>query len=216
MDYDLIIFDCDGVLVDSEPLSNQLLRDTLAGYGLDMTLDDVIDTFVGRSMSKVVSIAEDLGGFTLPDNFLDILQEETFEIFKRDLKPVEGIDHVLKTLQQKNHNYCLASSGSFDKMDLTLGLTGLRGYFGDNIYNSSLVKRGKPYPDLFLHAAHEMSVEPARCLVIEDSHPGVQAAVAAGMEVMAYSVRGFDDKLKKAGGLVFKDMRDILSHVLDN
>ena len=102
-----IIFDCDGVLVDSEPLSNQLLRDTLASYGLEMTLDQVIDTFVGCSMSKVVSRAEELGGFTLPDNFLDVLQEETFEIFKRDLKPVDGIDHVLKTLGQENFKYCL-------------------------------------------------------------------------------------------------------------
>ncbi len=213
MGFDLIIFDCDGVLVDSEPLSNQLLCNSLARYGLYMTVEDVIETFVGRSMTSVVSIAEELAGRKLPDDFLDVLQEETFELFKTDLKPVEGIHDVLSHLKDKEKPFCLASSGSFEKMDLTLGITDLRKYFSDNIYNSSQVKRGKPYPDLFLHAAEQMQVEPAKCLVVEDSHPGVQAAVAAGMEVMAYSVRGFDDKLKKAGGLVFKDMRKVLEHI---
>ena len=175
MEFDLIIFDCDGVLVDSEPLSNQLLCNSLARYGLNMTVEDVIETFVGRSMTSVVSIAEERLGKKLPDDFLDVLQVETFELFRTALKPVDGIHEVLSHLKEKKMPFCLASSGSFEKMDLTLAITDLRKYFKDNIYNASQVKRGKPYPDLFLHAAQQMQVEPARCLVIEDSHPGVQA-----------------------------------------
>ena len=213
MNFDLIIFDCDGVLVDSEPLSNQLLCNELARYGLHMTVTDVIQTFVGRSMSTVVSIAEEKLGKKLPDDFLDVLQDKTFEVFKEKLAPVYGIKDVIEILIKNNVKFCVASSGSFQKMDLTLGLTGLRDYFGGRIYNSSQVKRGKPYPDLFLYAAEQMQVEPARCLLIEDSLPGVQGGVSAGIEVMAYSVRGEDEKLKKAGGLVIKDMREILDHI---
>ena len=213
MDFDLVIFDCDGVLVNSEVISNELLRSALAGHGLEMTLEDVIKTYVGRSMLSVVAISNELLGRNLPDNFLGSLQAETFRAFEERLKPVEGVRDVLIELQKKNIDFCVASSGAFEKMDVTLGLTELRDFFGRRIYNTSQVERGKPYPDLFLYAADQMGVEPARCLVIEDSLPGVQAAVAAGMEVMVYSVRGGDDKLKKAGGLVFNDMREVLVHI---
>jgi HAD superfamily hydrolase (TIGR01509 family) len=213
LSFDLVIFDCDGVLVNSEVISNELLRSALARHGLKMTLEEVIETYVGRSMLSVVAISNELLGRDLPDNFLKRLQIETFKAFDERLKPVDGIKQVLEELQQQNINYCVASSGAFEKMDLTLGLTRLRDFFGGRIYNTSQVSRGKPYPDLFLYAAEQMQVEPARCLVIEDSLPGVQAAVAAGMEVMAYSVRGADQALKKAGGLVFNDMRDVLTHI---
>jgi len=213
MDYDLIIFDCDGVLVNSEIISNQLLRDSLAENGLDMSLEQVVETYVGRSMLAVVSISEQLLGCSLPKNFLELLQEKTFAAFEDKLKAVEGVVKLLAALQKQNIKFCVASSGTFEKMDITLGLTGLKHYFDGRIYNTSQVKRGKPYPDLFLYAAEQMGVEPAKCLVIEDSLPGVQAAVAAGMEVIAYSVRGNCDKLKKAGGLVFDDMGKISEHI---
>ncbi|MCC3860898.1 HAD family hydrolase [Pseudemcibacter aquimaris] len=213
MQFDLVIFDCDGVLVDSEPIANVLLRDALAEHGLDMTVERVIDTYVGRSMAAVVSISEEMLGSKLPDDFLDVLQEKTFAAFERELKAVDGIEDVLLELKRRDVQFCVASSGSFEKMDKTLGITGLKQYFGDRIYNSSQVKRGKPYPDLFLYAANQMSVEPARCLLIEDSIPGVQGGVAAGMEVMAYSTRNKCEDLKKAGGLVINDMRAILNHI---
>ncbi|MCB2090013.1 MAG: HAD family hydrolase [Alphaproteobacteria bacterium] len=213
MDFDLIIFDCDGVLVDSEPIANRLLRDALAKNGLEMTLDQVVDTYVGRSMSAVVTISEDLLGRSLPADFLDVLQVETFAAFKEKLKAVDGVEDLINHILLQKKKICVASSGSFEKMDFTLGLTGLRHYFGDHIYNSSQVKRGKPYPDLYLYAAERMKVEPAKCLVIEDSLPGVQGAVAAGMEVIAYCVNGQDEKCKKAGGLVFKQMSEIKKHI---
>ena len=213
MDFDLIVFDCDGVLVDSEILSNQILRDRLAFYGLDLSLEQVIETFVGRSMTKVQSIAEKLLNKPLPDDFLNLLQIDTFKVFETDLKPVKNIRDVLVKLRDSNVKFCVASSGNFEKMDVTLSLTGLKNFFDNRIFSASQVSRGKPYPDLFLYAADQMQVEPARCLVIEDSVPGVQAAVSAGMEVMAYSVRGFDKQLKKAGGLVIKDMREATNHI---
>jgi HAD superfamily hydrolase (TIGR01509 family) len=215
MDFDLIIFDCDGVLVDSEIISNVLLRDALARNGLDMTLQDVIETYVGRSMLSVVKISEKLLERPLPDDFLEKLQSDTFNEFRKKLKAVKGVKDVLRILQEKQIKYCVASSGTFEKMDITLGLTELKEFFDDHIYNTSQVKRGKPYPDLFLYAAEQMQVEPAKCLVIEDSLPGVQAAVNAGMEVMAYSVRGNDDKLKKAGGLVINDMGQVIEHIFN-
>ncbi|MBL4603978.1 MAG: HAD family phosphatase [Emcibacteraceae bacterium] len=214
MDYELIIFDCDGVLVDSEPLADELLRDALADHGLEMTVAQVVETYVGRSMSAVVSISEQMLGRKLPDDFLDVLQVKTFAIFEKNLKAVDGVEKLIIGLKEHGKKICVASSGSFEKMDVTLGLTGLRDYFDNQIYNSSQVKRGKPYPDLYLYAAEQMQVEQARCLVIEDSLPGVQGAVAAGMEVIAYSVRGDDDKLKRAGGLVFGDMNNLLGHIV--
>lgn len=213
MTFDLIIFDCDGVLVDSEILANQLLRDALAEHGLDMTVEKVVETYVGRSMAAVVSISEELLGSKLPEDFLDQLQVKTFALFEKELKAVDGVEDVLIELKKKDIEICVASSGSFEKMDLTLGITNLKKYFDGNIFNSSQVKRGKPYPDLFLFAADQMQVEPAKCLLIEDSVPGVQGGVAAGMEVMAYSKRGNSEKLKKAGGLVINDIREILEHI---
>lgn len=213
MTFDLIIFDCDGVLVDSEVLANQLLRDALAEHGLEMTVDQVVDTYVGRSMAAVVSISEELLGAKLPEDFIDQLQVKTFALFEEKLRAVDGVEDVLIALQKKDIQICVASSGSFKKMNLTLGLTGLKHYFKGNIFNSSQVKRGKPYPDLFLFAADQMQVETAKSLLIEDSVPGVQGGVAAGMEVMAYSSRGNCEALKKAGGLVISDMRQILDHI---
>lgn len=213
MDFDLIIFDCDGVLVDSEPIANTLLRDALEEHGLKMTVEQVVETYVGRSMSAVVSISEEMLDRNLPDDFLDQLQLKTFKAFEQKLRSVDGVETLIKSLMASGTLICVASSGDFEKMDLTLGLTQLRGYFGSNIYSSSQVKRGKPYPDLYLYAAEKMQVEPAKCLVIEDSLPGVRGAVAAGMEVIAYSVRGEDEKLRKAGGLVFDNMVSVMEHI---
>lgn len=213
MDIALVIFDCDGVLVDSEAIANPLLRDALAEHGLEMTLDEVIQTYVGRSMTSVVSISEELLGRKLPCDFLDRLQVKTFAAFEAGLEAVPGVEDLIKELERRDIKFCVASSGSFEKMDVTLEITGLKKYFDGRIFSTTQVERGKPYPDLYLYAADQMGVEPARCLVIEDSVPGVQGAVAAGMEVIAYSTRGDCDKLKKAGGLVFGDMVDVKEHI---
>lgn len=189
------------------------MRQALDDCGLTMTIAQVVETFVGRSMAYVVEKSEEILGSDLPDDFLSRLQEKTFAAFERSLKPVDGVHDILELLPEMPQKICIASSGSFEKMDLTLGLTGLKHFFGDRIFNSSQVKRGKPYPDLYLFAADQMNIDPARCLVVEDSLPGVQGAVAAGMEVLAYSVRGQDKNLAMAGGMVFSDMKDILKYI---
>ena len=190
-----------------------MLRQALDTCGLSMSIEQVIEVFVGRSMPYVVEKSQEMLGHDLPEDFLDRLQVKTYAAFKRSLKPVQGIRHILKSLSKLPQKTCVASSGSFEKMDLTLGLTDLKHFFGENIFNSSQVKRGKPYPDLFLYAAAQMAVDPSCCLVVEDSLPGVQGAVAAGMEVLAYSVRGQDRNLAIAGGMVFSDMKDILKYI---
>lgn len=213
MAIEVVIFDCDGVLVDSEDIANEQLRRGLELHGLSMTLEQVMESFVGLSMSSVVDKVNQMLGREVSDDFLDDLQVKTFAAFQESLKPVAGIKQVLDSLSTMPHRICVASSGSFEKMNLTLGMTGLENYFQGRIFNSSQVKRGKPYPDLYLYAANQMMCDPAQCLVIEDSVPGVQGAVAAGMEVLAYSVRGQDRLLATAGGMVFSDMGDILKYL---
>ncbi|WP_321392713.1 HAD family hydrolase [Emcibacter sp.] len=213
MKYELVIFDCDGVLVDSEPLANQVLRDGLAREGLDLSLSEVVSEFVGLSMSSVVSRAEQLLGHGLPEDFLDRVQAETFEVFHRELTAVEGIHDVVAHLREQGIRSCVASSGDFAKMEVTLGLTGLKEDFDGRIFSSSQVSRGKPWPDLYLFAAERMGIDPALCLVVEDSLPGVRGAVAAGMDVLAYSVRGECDDLLKAGGVVIHRMTEVLDHL---
>ena len=213
MTIDLVIFDCDGVLVDSEGIANAELCKALCEQGLDMSLEQVIDTFVGLSMSRVVTISQERLGHALPTDFLDRLQEKTFAAFEQSLQPVKDVQAVLQSLSEMSQKTCVASSGSFEKMACTLGLTGLEGFFQGNIFSSSQVRRGKPYPDLYIYAAEQMNADPSRCLVVEDSLPGVQGAVAAGMEVLAYSVRGQDKKLATAGGMVMADMKDVIKYL---
>ncbi|MFC7049579.1 HAD family hydrolase [Emcibacter nanhaiensis] len=213
MTYELVIFDCDGVLVDSEPIANRVLRDALAREGLKMTLAEVVSEFVGLSMTSVVKRAEELLGRPLPADFLDRVQAETFEVFHRELTAVEGIHDVVAHLKEQGIKSCVASSGDFAKMEVTLGLTGLKDDFDGRIFSSSQVSRGKPWPDLYLFAANQMGVDPALCLVVEDSLPGVRGAVTAGMDVLAYSVRGECDDLLKAGGVVIHRMTDVLDHL---
>lgn len=213
MTIDLVIFDCDGVLVDSEIIACEELKKALRSCGLDMTLDEVIKTFVGLSMTSGVKIAQEMLGHDLPDDFLTRLQTKTFAAFQASLMPVQDIQDVLEKLTTMPQNICVASSGALEKMAFTLGLTGLKGYFQGNIFSTSQVPRGKPYPDIYLYAARQMDADPSRCLVVEDSLPGVQGAVAAGMEVLAYSTRGQDKSLANAGGMVISQMKDVIKYL---
>ncbi len=213
MTIELVIFDCDGVLVDSEVIANDVLRQALTGYGLHMTIDEVIKEFVGLSMASVMVKLRTMLGRDFPDSFLGDLQEKTFAAFTNNLQPVSGVRDILQSLTEMPQRICVASSGSFEKMDFTLGLTDLKHFFQGHIFSASQVKRGKPYPDIYLYAADQMGCDPAQCLVIEDSLPGVQGAVAAGMEVLAYSVRGQDKKLAIAGGMVISSMNDVIKYL---
>jgi HAD superfamily hydrolase (TIGR01509 family) len=180
---DLIIFDCDGVLVDSEVLSCGCLSEALAHRGIELAVNEAIDLFVGRSMVAVREHYRALGKH-LPDEFSTELRDRVRETFAKALLPIEGVAAVLDGLRAPT---CVASSSDLDRVSFSLELTGLSKYFGDRIYTSQMVKRGKPAPDLFLYAASAMQADPRRTLVIEDSVSGVRAAKAAGMTVWGFT-----------------------------
>jgi HAD superfamily hydrolase (TIGR01509 family) len=179
----LIIFDCDGVLVDSEMLSCQCLADALTRIGLPTSRDDVLERFLGRSFSAVETHHLATVGRPLPAAFRHELLRDLETAFRRALKPMPDIRSVLDSLERP---YCLASSSDPQRIRVTLEVTGLGDYFGDRIYDASMVARGKPAPDLFLHAAEQMKSDPDQTLVIEDTETGVLAGKAAGMTVWGF------------------------------
>ena len=178
----LIIFDCDGVLVDSEVLSCRCLCEALAGCGIEVGLEETLDLFLGRSLDAVLEHYQGLGR-SIPRQFPAELRAKVQETFRAALCPIEGIGSVLEGLKIP---HCVASSSALDRVSLSLSLTGLARHFGDRLYTAQMVDRGKPAPDLFLYAARRMQADPARTLVIEDSVSGVRAAKAAGMAVWAF------------------------------
>jgi HAD superfamily hydrolase (TIGR01509 family) len=179
---DLIIFDCDGVLVDSELLSCQCLSDELSEFGISLTLAQALELFLGRSTSAVTQHFRELGQ-AVPVDFPVRLKSRVLTAFERALQPIPDVETVLSGLRAP---YCVASSSDLDRVALSLKLTGLARYFGDRIYTAQMVAHGKPAPDLFLYAADKMGAQPVRTLVIEDSVSGVQAAKAAGMMVWGF------------------------------
>jgi HAD superfamily hydrolase (TIGR01509 family) len=208
----LVIFDCDGVLVDSEPLSNTAFARALNREGLDWTVEETMRRLMGRSMKSCVEIVEKLLARQLPEDFVHKLQGETFEIFRdAPLQPVPGVVDALDALEAAGIRTCVASSGGFDKMEVSLGVTGLWSRFEGRIFSASQVERGKPFPDLFLHAAIEMNEQPFACVVVEDSVPGVEAARAAGMRVLGYigAPHTHRDAMGAAGAFLFGDMKQL-------
>lgn len=203
MAVELIIFDCDGVLVDSEPIANRMLAKHLTGIGLPTTYEQSLARYRGRSLASCVELIEQQMGKRLPDCFLTELQRETFLSFKKHLRAVVGVREVVEQLMLP---YCVASSGDHDKMVLTLGITGLLPLFSGRIYSASEVSNGKPHPDLFLYAAERMGVAAEKCLVIEDAPVGVEAAVRAGMQVLGYAKRTDENLLAECGAITFTEM----------
>ncbi|KYG20879.1 hydrolase [Bradyrhizobium sp. AT1] len=179
---DLIIFDCDGVLVDSELLSCQCLSEVLAEFDIALSQEQALELFLGRSTKAIEQHYRDLGQI-LPDGFLPRLKSQVLTTFPTSLQPIPGIAGVMSDLSVP---FCVASSSDIDRVALSLDVTGLRTYVGDRIYTAQMVRHGKPAPDLFLLAAERMGIQPARTLVIEDSVSGVEAGKAAGMTVWGF------------------------------
>ncbi|MFZ4209643.1 HAD family hydrolase [Streptomyces sp. HNS054] len=210
MRYDLVIFDNDGVLVDSEPLSNRHLAAYLTELGHPTTYEDSIRDYMGSAMHRVHDLIEERTGQRLPADFDDVFHARVFAAFERELKPVPGVADVLKKLTADGVPYCVASSGSHERIRVGHRAAGLDRFFDDSrIFSSQDVGRGKPAPDLFLHAAERMGTAPDRCVVVEDSPLGVQAAVAAGMDVYGFTAMTPAEKLT---GVTrpFGDMRELL------
>ena len=194
---DLVIFDCDGVLVDSEELSCRCLSDALMQAGIEMSTEQALERFLGRSSMAVLDYCR-AAGQPLPANFLTDLAGRVRETFRSQLKPIQGVGAVLEALCLP---YCVASSSDLDRVRFSLELTGLAPHFGQRLYTSQMVRHGKPAPDLFLHAAGQMASEPRRTLVIEDSVSGVTAAKAAGMKVWGF-VGGAHYRLRDGSALL--------------
>jgi len=207
--FDLIIFDCDGVLVDSERVANEVFARVLDEVcGLKFTLDDMFDTFVGHSRAQCLQKIEAMIGEPPPPELDLRYQRDIDNALKQTVQAIDGIETVLQTLKLP---YCVASSGSHDKMKMTLGKTNLMQYVEGNIFSTSDVERGKPHPDIYLHAARTMGFDdPLRCAVIEDSPIGVTGAVAAGMRVFGFAELMPAKRLHEAGAHhVFSRMQDL-------
>ena len=190
---DLVIFDCDGVLIDSEVISARMLIAELHGYGVDITLDFVSRHFLGRSYPVVMQEIRQRYNVALPDRFEADYRARLLAAFQRDLAIMP---HVKATIAQLRRPFCVATSSSPERVAQSLTLVGLAETFGPRVFTASRVANGKPAPDLFLFTAAQMGADPARCLVIEDSLNGVRAGLAAGMQVWRFTggshLRGLD------------------------
>ncbi|MFF6781707.1 HAD-IA family hydrolase [Streptomyces sp. NPDC012510] len=210
MRYDLVIFDNDGVLVDSEPISNRYLAEYLTELGHPTSYEDSVRDYMGSAMHRIHELVLERTGRTLPGDFDDVFHRRVFAAFERELEPVPGAAAVLEKLVADDVPYCVASSGSHERIRVGHRKTGLDRWFGDGrVFSSQDVGRGKPAPDLFLHAAERMGVAPERCAVVEDSPLGVRAGLAAGMDVYGFTAMTPAEKLAGAKGY-FSDMEALL------
>jgi HAD superfamily hydrolase (TIGR01509 family) len=204
---ELVIFDCDGVLVDTERLAVKVDVEVLGELGWHLSEQEVIERFVGRPETYFRAAVEEWLGRPLPRNWEEITTPRYRKTFRENLLPVEGIHEALEYI---NVPTCVASSGSHEKMRFTLGITKLYAKFEGRIFSTSEVAHGKPAPDIFLHAAKQMGVQPARCVVIEDSVSGVRAAVAANMKVLGFSGSVTSaSSLASSGARVFNAMNEL-------
>ncbi|UFQ17276.1 MULTISPECIES: HAD family hydrolase [Streptomyces] len=211
MRYDLVIFDNDGVLVDSEPISNKLLAGYLTELGHPTSYEDSLRDYMGGALHRVHDLVWERSGQRLPVDFDEVFHARVFSAFERELKPVTGAAEVLEELAADGVAYCLASSGSHERIRVGHRAAGLDKWFDEKrVFSSQDVGRGKPAPDLFLHAAKRMGVAPGRCVVVEDSPLGVQAAVAAGMDVYGFTAMTPAERLSGATQL-FGDLKELPS-----
>ncbi|MEU7295619.1 HAD family hydrolase [Streptomyces exfoliatus] len=209
MRYDLVIFDNDGVLVDSEPISNTLLAGYLTELGHPTSYEESVRDYMGSAMHRIHELVEERSGQRLPVDFDEVFHARVFAAFQAELEAVVGAAEVLKQLAAAGVPYCVASSGSHERIRVGHRKTGLDAWFRDEIvFSAEDVGRGKPSPDLFLHAASRMGVAPERCVVVEDSRLGVQAALAAGMDVYGFTAMTPEEKLAGAAGF-FRRMDEL-------
>lgn len=199
-----LIFDFDGVIADSEAIANSVLAETVTGLGHATSLDQSLARYAGRRWADAIAEIEAAIGQPLPPNFSADLKRATLDRFRTDLREVSGAADFIRRFAHIPR--CIASSSSIDRLQLCLSVLGMEAEFGDHVYSADMVARGKPHPDIFLLAAEKLGVSPDRCLVIEDSTGGIQAAVAAGMTAVglcaASHIReGHDVRLRDAGAV---------------
>jgi HAD superfamily hydrolase (TIGR01509 family) len=196
------------VLIDSEPIANRVLMEQLAGAGLQMPLEEVMKTFVGRTRDGCIELAGRMLGRPLPARFGEQWDAALYEALENEVKPIE---HVPELLRSMSLPFCVASNGERERMELSLRAAGLLPLVKDRLFTASEVAHPKPAPDLFLHAAKKMGAAPSQCVVIEDTPTGVKAGIAAGMKVFAYAGAAYADRkaLQAEGATVFDSMKSL-------
>jgi HAD superfamily hydrolase (TIGR01509 family) len=206
----LLIFDCDGVLVDTEPTSNRVLARAITEAGLPMQAEEVGNLFEGMRLADIQAEVEERLGSRLPKDWLDSFEAERAAVFEQGLNPIPGVLEVLTRAKAAGRRMCVASQARREKTELTLGLTGLSSFFDiTSLFSSAMVERGKPHPDVFLFAAAAMGFEPADCIVVEDGVLGVEAGCQAGMAVLGYGQGSKAERLAEAGAQVFASMAEL-------
>lgn len=211
MRYDMVIFDNDGVLVDSEPISNTILAAYLTELGHPTSYEDSLRDYMGGAVHRVHDLVFERSGRRLPGDFDEVFHGRVFAAFERELQAMDGAVEVLEKLTVDGVAYCLASSGSHERIRVGHRKAGLDAWFDEKrVFSSQDVGRGKPAPDLFLYAAERMGVAPERCAVVEDSPLGVRAALAAGMDVYGFTAMTPAERLVGATEL-FDDLRELPS-----
>jgi HAD superfamily hydrolase (TIGR01509 family) len=211
--FSLVIFDCDGVLVDSELITNRIFTTMLNELGMAISKEEAFETFVGRSMAQCLELIAGLLGREVPADFVRQYHQRSATALKSELKAVQGVEAALEVIRVP---YCVASNGSHEKMQITLGITGLLPKFEGKRFSVAEVARGKPFPDLFLHVAAKSGVAPGDCVVIEDTPTGVSAGVAAGMTVYGYCAHTPAHRLIGAGAHgTFERMSDLPEMLLN-
>jgi HAD superfamily hydrolase (TIGR01509 family) len=203
----LVIFDCDGVLVDSEPIANRVFAEQLGAVGLCMSVDDVMARFVGKTRAGCLDLAAQLLSRPLPDGFAQSWDTALFLTLASELRTIQGVGQLLDTLEIP---FCVASNSTPERTRVSLKAVGLLRRFEGRIFSASDVPRPKPAPDLFLYAAKAMNATPSRTIVIEDTITGIQAGVAAGMTVLAYAPdQTHHPRVKTHGGIPFTAMKHV-------
>jgi HAD superfamily hydrolase (TIGR01509 family) len=206
MKYKCIIFDCDGVLVDSETITCKVIVEMAKSVGLHIDLGFAIKEFSGKSLHGIFEFIEERIEGTLPDNFEPVYREKTYTAFKNEIQPIKGVHALLDRLTVP---FCVASSGPVKKIKLNLTTTKLIDKFNDNIISSFEIGSWKPEPGIFLHAAEKMGFKPRECVVIEDSVYGVTAAKAGGFDVFAYVNDPNENAFENTDVEVFYDMNEL-------
>jgi HAD superfamily hydrolase (TIGR01509 family) len=214
----LIIFDCDGVLLETESLANRCEVDALGKLGYTISLEEYIDLSLGRHNAQVGELLKEKFNIDLPPHFWNAVKLEQQDLFDKHLIPVDGI---IETLELITTQKCIASSSNMERLTHTLGITNLLPYFENRIFSTEFVSRGKPFPDIYLYAAEKMNTSPKECIVIEDSLAGIEGALAAKMTVFAFGggqhiTAKMKYKLQKSGAHQYfermQDFQDILKN----
>lgn len=204
-DIQCIIFDCDNVLVDTETTMISVLLDMASAYGVKMDLEEAVSEFSGRHIRQTIQFLETRSSVNFPEDFEQHFRKRTYDEFRKGVQPIEGVKELLQNL---NLPFCVASSGPREKIELNLHLTGLLDFFSpERIFSSYDIQSWKPDPGIFLHAAKSMGYPPERCVVIEDSLAGIEAAKKGGFRVYGLTNGYNQEALRAKGAIIFEQMK---------